>query len=354
MMLNTSAKTIKALHISFHRGCIKDLDYVFKQLKKTSTDSIELEHLFPLDKAPYWFDGYAKGNAIYNIGHRRAEAIWHKHKDYFNSFDLIITSDTAPLSRIFLQNNWHKPLIIWVCNRIDYCDKDSLDCSFPDPEYYQLLRKATQLPNVKIISYTPFEHIYARSKGVEIGTHVIKPCGAPQEKPVSSLIPEDVQRSETFFIPPYLNDTSFINLAALCERMGIKVFRGRYNGPGDLYDFKGIIHLPYAWSNLALFENWHNGLVYFIPSKKFILELAKNPRYFFNMLTRAPDAAEWYLDKHKHLFVYFDSWDDLEKKLQTTDLASIRKDVKTFAEKHHRDTLQAWQGLINNLICFIR
>ena len=40
----------------------------------------------------------------------------------FGKFDVIVTSDTAPLSRIFLQNNWKKPLIIWICNRFDYVD----------------------------------------------------------------------------------------------------------------------------------------------------------------------------------------------------------------------------------------
>ena len=70
------------------------------------------------------------GNAVYNIGHQRAETVWNRHKDYFDKFDVIVTSDTAPLSRIFLQNGWRKPLIIWVCNRFDYCDYASLDLVF--------------------------------------------------------------------------------------------------------------------------------------------------------------------------------------------------------------------------------
>ena len=43
------------------------------------------------------FDGISSGNALYNVGHERAQNIWNKHKDYFNQFDAIITSDTAPL-----------------------------------------------------------------------------------------------------------------------------------------------------------------------------------------------------------------------------------------------------------------
>jgi len=57
------------------------------------------------------------------------------HKDYFDTFDVIVTSGTAPLHESFLQNGWTKPLIIWICNRFDYCDYASLDCNFPDQEY---------------------------------------------------------------------------------------------------------------------------------------------------------------------------------------------------------------------------
>ena len=46
-----------------------------------------------------------------------------------------------------------------------------------------------------------------------------------------------------------------MNLFEFCTTLGIKSYCGRYNGPDDLRDFKGVIHIPYAWSNFALFEN---------------------------------------------------------------------------------------------------
>lgn len=130
-------KRIKVLHLTFHRGCECEINAIGKEL------NWDLTTWFIPSLEPFFFDGYAKGNALYNIGHKRAEKIWNLHKDYFELFDVILTSDTAPLSRIFLQNGWKKPLIIWICNRIDYSDNASLDCEFPDDEYYNLLKKAT-------------------------------------------------------------------------------------------------------------------------------------------------------------------------------------------------------------------
>ena len=96
----------KILHITFHKGCKNEISAVAKAL------SLDLTTWFIPSFSGEFLDGYSSGNALYNIGHHRAESIWNLHKEFFDQFDLIITSDTAPLSRIFLQNGWTKPLII--------------------------------------------------------------------------------------------------------------------------------------------------------------------------------------------------------------------------------------------------
>lgn len=246
---------LRILHIGFHTGCIKDFNEVAREL------GLEVTNWYLLGDRPR-FDGFSMGNAVYNIGHRRAEQVWNLHKDYFDQFDVILTSDTAPLSRIFLQNGWKKPLVIWICNRFDYCDPASLDCQFPDKEYYDLFQKAMTMPNVKIISYTPVEYMWAASKGVQIGTETIKPVGSHEttyRKGNQSSIPADIHKSDTLFVPGiYMNDTQKNYFIEQCKSHKIPIYYGRYNGPYDLKDFKGVIYMPYQWSNLALFENIYN------------------------------------------------------------------------------------------------
>src|SRR5437773_5292196 len=74
-------KALHFLHLSFHKGCINDIEQVAKKVGFTVT-SLFIPHL-----AAQEFDGYSSGNALYNIGHERAENIWNKHKDYFEQFD---------------------------------------------------------------------------------------------------------------------------------------------------------------------------------------------------------------------------------------------------------------------------
>ena len=340
----------KILHISFHLGCSKEIEYVARKLNLDIT-SIFIHRDWPGKE----FDGKSSGGEIYNITADRANNVWNLHKDFFDQFDAIITSDTAALSRIFLQNNhWKKPLIIWVCNRFDYADGATAKGLFPDKQYYQLFKKATTQSNVKIVSYNAFEYHYAKSKGIDIGPTVIKPIGGYDEQPVASSIPKTIVKKDTFFSPPYLNDTRFMKVAQHCRSLGIPTYNGRYAGPMDLRGFKGIIHLPYAWSNLAFFENLYSGLPYFVPSKRFIHQLNRQGRYFipdasYFFFDNQEELSEWYAPEHKDIITYFDSWEDLQKKIATTNFEELSSKIKKFGKQHKITMLHRWNEVLTCL-----
>lgn len=341
-------KRLKVLHLSFHKGCIQEFVGIGKQL------AVDVESWFIPDLPPKYLDGVSQGNALYNITHERAENIWKKHKKLFDKFDVILISDTAPLSRIFLQNDWKKPLIIWVCNRFDYCDRASLDGDFPDQEYYDLFRKATKLKNVFVIPYTSFERYYAKKKGIEMNSFVIAPCYPQISELQNSSIPSFVNKKESFFLPSYHNETKFMDLSAWCSTLGIKTYCGRYNGPLDLKDFKGIIHLPYNWSNLAFFENIRLGTPYFVPSQTFIEKLISTGKYFHADLyyltkERQFDLSEWYSPVHRDVITYFDSWEDLKEKIETINYVNLRKKVKAYGLTHYKRMLDRWMQIFQKI-----
>lgn len=343
-----SSEKLKLLHLSFHKGCIDS----FKLLENEF--NIKVESWFIPDLPQNFFDPVNHGNVLYNIGHDRAQRIWEEHKGYFNKFDAIVTSDTTPLARIFLQNNFKKPLIVWVCNRFDYHDAASLDCKFPDYEYYQLLKDAKNNKNVFFVLYSQFEEYYALLKGVDLGKLIIKPF-SNYSKISNSMIPKKIKKRETFFIPSYHNNLHFIDLQKKCNELNIPVYCGRYNGPADIKSFKGVINLPGAWSNLSLFENIQNGLIHFVPSQEFILKLCKEPNYWhpdslhlFN--DHKFELSDWYTQEHKEIIVYFDSWDDLKNKIINTDFKLLKKRVKSFGSQHKKEMLKRWKNVFNKII----
>jgi hypothetical protein len=99
---------MKLLHVTFHRSPQYDFEYICEKL------NVDLETVYFHDYARNIY----KPNR-YKVSEERAEIWWDDKKDYYQSFDLIITSDTAPLSRMFLQHiDELKPrLVVWIFDR---------------------------------------------------------------------------------------------------------------------------------------------------------------------------------------------------------------------------------------------
>ena len=320
---------MRVLHVSHHQGCRQDLDYVAARLGLT------MDH--------YEYRGG------YNIDATRAETAWRTDRERFLSYDAIVTSDTAPLSRIFLQNGWPKGLVVWICNRFDYCDQATNDCGFPDAEYYPLFASALTRPRTVVASYTDFEHHYARAKGVPLGDLTVKPIGARLPCSFENRVPAAIDRATTCFIPRYHNDMA-ADLDSRCRTLGIAAFNGRYDGPADLHGFKAVVHVPYAWSNFALFENLQSGLPSLIPSRQMLLELARSIDFFWSppLLWTHLHLAEWYAPAHREIFGYFDSWHHLQR-LADSDLAGRRQAIAEFCETHTRQTLNQWRTIFERV-----
>ena len=332
---------MKLLHVNFHKGCELDLEYVFTKLGHTI-------------QSWRFDDGETQGNDIYKINYSRAQKCWDKYKDFFDTFDGIITSDTCPTSRPFLQNNWPKLLIIWVCNRFDYAVEG-------DEQFYDLLRSIPNRKNVYISGNTQIENIYSRQiRNVDITNEIIKPhC--------KNLISGHLFKSykledeDKFFVPVYENETKFMDLSQKLNELGIKNNNGkRFNNHVSCFlEYKGIICLPYAWSTIIFFEVMQLGIVYFIPTPRFLVEMSHSNQYLIQRYWFQPPyngnphllkAAEWYCDEHKDLIVYFDSWEDLKEKVRSTDYVEKTKNILEFAEKHSRTTLSKWNNILTDYL----
>ena len=163
----------KILHLSYHLGTIKEFETVAQKL------DLDVTSWFVFEQPLKQFEGQDSGYHVYNMLPDRAERIWNKHKDYFNQFNDIMTSDTAPLSRIFLQHDWQKPLIIWVCNRFDLACKPS---SFPDEGLYKMFKEALNKENVFLIPWSIYEWFHCYKRGVRPQLPVIWPLGSEETK----------------------------------------------------------------------------------------------------------------------------------------------------------------------------
>jgi len=323
---------MKVLHVTFHKGCQNDLEFILNRIEDIKYDTFTFND-----------DGEQK----YNITKQRANTIWNKYKHIFNEYDCIITSDTAPLCRIFIENNWNKKLIVWICNRFDYSHRPVIDGPFPDKDYFDMFQKAYYMKNVTIIGYTLFENLYCKLfYNIDIGLNVITPSGG-----ISNIYNEFVDKphlNNTFFIPPYHNDMNCINVSKILDNLKVPNYCGKYNGPMDLTNYKAVIHIPYAWSNLALFESFTLGIIYFIPSIEFLVKIAEMPNFFWTPPYRKEliHHSEWYNTEKMNLFIYFNSWEDLLLKISELDYDKHKIILKEFSDKKQKDCITKWRRLL--------
>lgn len=343
LQAETAEKKVKVLHMTFHNGCKKDFEEVAREL------DLDLTTWYVQDLPRGLWEGFHAGNEIYNVGSRRAQRVWDRHKDFFNQFDLIVTSDTAPLSRIFLQNGWEKPLVIWICNRFDYAHGAGGEDRFPDRGYYDLIRQATKQKNVRLIAYTPFEHEYMRRKGIEMGTRTIKPLGTEDQEVASDFktaVPVELNAGESLFIFPRLDGGQMNRVRQGCASVDVPTWTGVYNGPEDLKQFKGVLFVPYAFSNLALFENLQRGIVHFVPTQRFISQLGCIRGGMHGNL----QWSEWYFKQYEDYLIYFDSWAELKHKMQTVDYAAIQPKIKAVGQHHRLGMIEEWKRLFGEFL----
>ena len=351
---------MKFLHLTFHKGCDKEIQYVFSQLAH-SVDTWKFD------------DGETNANTdeIYRITHERAQKCWNLHRKFFDQYDGIITSDTCPLARPFLQNHWNKPLLIWVCNRFDYLVYDD--------EFKNLIRDIPNRPLVRIFGYTFIESIYGKYiRGVNWGNDlVIKPIGKNLESQnlgksyLESSSPffidigekgvemKSAQSVRKFYVPMYGNETNLVNLRWILDDLGIANDSFKFGHISELLEFQGIVTIPYAWSTFALFERMQLGMVVFVPSEDFLMKLFRENehpvrKWWFQdpFYLEHPERlawSEWYCPENRPCFIYFDSWFDLAKKIKETDYAAKTREILKRGKEHEQYVMGQWKDVMQSI-----
>lgn len=130
----------------------------------------------------------------------------------------------------------------------------------------------------------------------------------------------------------------------------------RYRDNFHIAEYLAYIHLPYQVNIQSLYENLAHGIIYLIPSRSFITDLICNQSWYYweeknkniDMLLKSIELAEWYQSDIQHLFVYFDSWDDIQNKINelTPDAIVIKKQsIYDFINKNNQCNLDKWNYL---------
>lgn len=335
--------TKEILHISHHIGCFRDQEYILKQLGFEVTN-----HKF--------YDG------VFQITEEIANDFWKNHKDQLNEFDYILTSDTAPLSRIFLENQdeFKSKLVIWICNRFDYRMET-------EQKFYSLFREAEKNPNIKIVPYSHFEKVWCKERGIDIMDHQhISPLGINLND--SGDIPSSEYFDEMYgketdlpdadvIVPIYHNDNNFFKMGDFLESKGVSVYNGPFKNINQLKKYKAFVHMPDAFSKFLCFELIHAKVPVILPSRNFLFNLSKQPNYFFNiwgsggadMLQKDWISwCEWYDPELSSCRLYYDSFDEIPTLIDSINKDDMNSEFERASKYLQEKVLSQWKTFYDN------
>ena len=332
---------MKILHLSHHIGCFKDQEYVLNKLghEVTSLKILELGETLTV----------INPMEAFRMSAPLARVVWSEVKDYLNSFDVVLTSDTAPISRIILENieEFTGKLVIWICNRYNYE-------LFSDTEWTKLFDKANDFPNVKIVPYTLFEKVWADANGVRTENwEVITPLGK------WAATSDPVEKDNDVWVGMYWNDNKFMNLKQKLLDMGVKSQGGdgeRYSDINELKRHYAMITLPDAPSKLICFELIHLGVPALLPAKPLMKQL-KNTEGYGIPLAPAQfddniiDVLEWYDPELEDCRYYYNSFEEIPKLITSIKHSQdvIRENCEYHSQRLEGKILEQWKNLYDNL-----
>jgi len=331
------------------------------------------DHIHVYEKLGFEYEFWKFYNDLFKISKEVADRVWLEKKDYFNSFDFIVTSDTAPLSRIFMENipELKPKVVVWICNRFDY----NMEW---DPSFYNIFNDVAKnhTDKFKIVPYSQFEAIWCHVRGIAPICNVITPTGInPIElddkidclQTFKDKYILDSNSKERFndvseltgkmFIPIYGNDNHYYKMKEILEGSGIPCYNGGYNHSVDLKHCKGFVTFPEQYSKLITFETIQNEIIVFLPSEEFLIKLHptrnNDYNYWFNspvghLNDRLVQLCEWY--RFKECRIYFDSIEDLMNKIKnlTPEIVEEKKKwCRHYGALLNSENLEKWREVFD-------
>jgi len=327
-------------------------------------------YIYETLKFDYSFWKFPKG--LFHITKDIANSIWRDKKSYFNSFDYIVTSDTAPLSRIFMENiDELKPhVVVWICNRFDYNME-------PDPSFYELFARVhkNNVDKFTIVPFSDFEGIYYANKQTELLYHpTITPIGINKReldihidclKELQTSYTDDPNAKQSYknldeisdkiFVSIYGNDNGFFKLKEMLETNGIQCFNGGFKHPDDLRVCKAYVTFPDAFSKLLAFESIQSEVIVFLPSERFLVSLHptsnNGTQYWFNnpfgyLNLESIKLCEWY--RYEKCRIYFDSLEDLVSKIKQLSKETIdekKRWCRIYGKEIEETNMNRWKNV---------
>jgi len=143
-----------------------------------------------------------------------------------------------------------------------------------------------------------------------------------------------------------------------------------------LADYRGIVHIPYNGSVMSISEQYTSNIPLIFPSLDFLMDLMKSramSEVSYNQIFGLPSRSiipvlndpnnfkdrenmkhwfslsDFYDSKNMPFITYFNSFEDLENRLETIDAEDISGKMKKHNRKRKKEIIQKWKDVLEKI-----
>ena len=257
---------IKLFNLDLHISVIKDIQYILKDLYQ---DKVEVFN-WSISGHSWVFKEHSvmpdiiNANTWKNINIDMINNFVNKYKDFLSTFDGFIVTHTPVFCLLY--ETFNKPIIL--INSCRYEQPFSWNNNISMWNYLNFkLKEMYDKKQLVVISNNKGDAEYLKY-GTGIDSHVIASlCLYTKSKylPIHNK----------FIIN---NNFNIIENENICNKNFC--LKDGYSWQ-QLYNYKGIIHMPYEISTMSIFEQYSANVPLFFPSKEYLIDLIKNKFFEF-------------------------------------------------------------------------
>lgn len=351
---------MKFFNIDQHASVISDVAYIFKNLGHQVDDMSLSGHAWIFNK-PNPKIMLSDGTQLTCSGVSSQEVcdkFYQQNKEQLDQYDGFIAC--YPVEFAMLYERWNKPIIVVNCIRYDH--PNTFNPALRD-RLNAFLKARHESGKLYYVCNNKGDQWYTKYfTGIE-GMHIPSLC-------------EYTEAKYTGMNSKYvIHDRSDITVPGnLCLSLGaIRNKSWRYTWK-DLYNYKGIIHIPYHNGTMSTFEQYTANVPLFFPSKTYAKELViqnkmfsdltfykiekkpepddiNNPNSLRNpeMLDKWIDTSDFYdVENMKHI-QYFDSIQHLEHLLNTVNLKEISNNMAAYNILRKESSYNHWKEILTSI-----
>ncbi|MCE5316941.1 MAG: hypothetical protein LLG04_06210 [Parachlamydia sp.] len=348
-----------------HISVIADVKNIFESCGHKVESWNLSEHTWIFGKAPHRVEIYNENTAAH-LNREMCNQFYERYREELKAYDAFIVTHTP--STALLYEKWHKPIIIVNSTRYEQ------PFTGRQEEWHWLneyLRQGVESGRIFIVSNNKADQRYLKHYTGLDSELIPSLCAYTHESYTGT------RRGVIFYS---WSGKYFIDIAQNAFTFPQWIQNSNLShsfGWNELYDFEGIVHLPYQISVMSLFEQYTANVPLFFPTKRFLLELyARHPDIILSQLSFFPllklpmpvdpadlnnlnnqavlnfwiDSADYYDDESMPFIQYFDSFADLEAQLVKCNFQEVSQCMHMHNLQRKQEIVERWKTILQKIV----